>query len=44
MTDSDSRFKPFRLLGRATLLNCGSLTAAGSAKLARQPVAREVAL
>lgn len=43
MTDSDSRFKPFRLLGRATLLKRSRLAAAGSAKLARQPVAREVA-
>jgi len=43
MTDSDARFKPFRLLGRATLMTCRRITAAGSAEITRQPVAREVA-
>lgn len=43
MTDSDSSFKPLRLLGRATQMNYRRIIAARFAEISRQPVAREVA-
>jgi len=44
MTDSDSSFKPLRLLGRATEMNYRKITAARFIKVSRQLVAREVAV
>lgn len=43
MTDSDSSFKPLRLLGRATQMMDSRIAAVRFTEILRQPVAREVA-